>query len=668
MVEPREEAPRDPGGAVQDGRLDSWKEIAVHFGRDVSTVRRWERSEGLPVHRHQHQKRGSVFAYRAELDVWWENGHARVESDEKSLGSRVWRLWIPASAALVLIAGLWFGLSDRQARSPQQEWKVRPLTSYPGGERFPSFSPAGSQVAFAYRKESRNDFDIYVKDARSPTLLPLTESPHSDVAPAWSPDGRLIAFFRRFKREGRSRSSSEAPLPPAAIFTISPLGGPERLLLELHAPFRPRSRPPFLQLSWSPDGKLLVFQDRHARRSPFSIYVLSIESGETRKLTSPPAKWRGDGTGAFSPDGNTVAFVRQNNRGQGDLYLTSMSGGEPRRLTFDESMLLGLAWKPNGREIVFSSLAGGALLLWQVSVSGGTPQRLPLSTGFDDFPAISASGTELAFGRRRRDKNIWRVQRGNGKEINPVSRLIVSTRIDNMPRFSPDGKRIAFFSNRSGRFQLWICNQDGSNPVQLTFVKPYAGGIPSWSPDGKHITFQAGDEENWDIYVISQQGGRPRRLTSHPAYERLASWSCDGSWIYFASDRTGSYQVWKIPQAGGSAVQVTREGGYRAVESPAADFVYYSKHRNIHGVWKVPVAGGKEVPVLEELESTWTVVGSGLGFYAARGVRGSEKKWSIEFFDLETGQRNTLQELSRRPNLLAPPAFSPDGSTILFVQ
>ena len=263
MLEPRERAGRRPGGSVGDDLLDSWKEIAAYFRRDVSTVRRWEENEGLAVYRHRHRKRSSVYAYRGELAAWWENGHARLEASGPfppgSSVARTWRVYIPASAALVLTALFWLGPFDRQATPPYQEWRITPLTSFPGREKYPSFSPDGSQVAFSDRK--RSDFDIYVKDVYSNTYLTLTDSPDSDVSPTWSRDGRLIAFYRRFRGDGRPHSISEARRAGGAIYTILPLGGPERLLLELQGLLSHLESVP-LQLSWSPDGSVLAFIDR----------------------------------------------------------------------------------------------------------------------------------------------------------------------------------------------------------------------------------------------------------------------------------------------------------------------------------------------------------------------------------------------------------------------
>jgi TolB protein len=87
------------------------------------------------------------------------------------------------------------------------------------------------------------------------------------------------------------------------------------------------------------------------------------------------------------------------------------------------------------------------------------------------------------------------------------------------PQFSPDGKRIVFASQRSGAWEIWVCNSDGSGPVQLTFFQGPNVTTPRWSPDGGQIAFDsdAGAEQEFDIWVIDANGGKPVRMTTHPA-------------------------------------------------------------------------------------------------------------------------------------------------------
>src|SRR5262249_33989132 len=138
------------------------------------------------------------------------------------------------------------------------------------------------------------------------------------------------------------------------------------------------------------------------------------------------------------------------------------------------------------------------------------------------------------------------------------------------------------------------------NPLQLLDRGAYLTGTPRWSPDGRWIAFDSrsndwGREGNADIYLISAEGGQPRRLTTEPSEDVAPSWSRDGKWIYFGSTRSGSMQIWKVPVEGGqAAVQVTRQGGFEGFESKDGKLFYYAKGRNLPGIWQVAVGGGEE--------------------------------------------------------------------------
>lgn len=174
------------------------------------------------------------------------------------------------------------------------------------------------------------------------------------------------------------------------------------------------------------------------------------------------------------------------------------------------------------------------------------------------------------------------------------------------PQFSPDGKHIAFMSTRSGNWQIWVSNIDGSQPRQVSFTD--SAGTPRWSPDGRSIAFDAPfDSSTWifEVRVDGQDQAEPIVQGLVPSFSR------DGKWIYFASDRTGDWQVWKIPslrghEIRGSGVEVTFKGGFAALESTDG-YLYYSKSRYPDPeICRVPVQGGEEFCGLSHLRPrTW---------------------------------------------------------------
>ena len=473
----------------------------------------------------------------------------------RSRTHRAWGIGLAAAVLVGLLVWRWAGSGTQESRvTVEAPLRTMPLTSLPGQERAPALSPDGNQVAFFWEGETGNE-DIYVKLVDAGTPLRLTTSPVSDRNPAWSPEGRQIAFIRFSQHE-------------SGIFIIPALGGPERRIAAVN--WESRWDLYGAGLSWSPDGKFLVVSDRTAPQDPASLFVLSVDRSAKRKLTSPPAESIGDLAPAISPDGQTVAFLRVKSGGVSDIYLVAFAGGEPRRLTFDQAWLERVAWAPDGRELVFSS--GGALssgTLWRVSTSGGQPEPLPIGGDNATSPTISSRANRLAYVHRSMDANIWRLDiRKSARPVTSPTKLIASTRYEGGPNFSPDGSRIAFHSDRSGNFEIWVCDAAGLQPLQLTFLRTSNTGTPRWSPDGRRIAFDARPgEDAADIYVIDADGGAPRRVTTEPSDDVVPSWSNDGRWIYFASKRTGRWEVWKAPADGGQPVQVTKHGGFAAFES-----------------------------------------------------------------------------------------------------
>jgi Tol biopolymer transport system component len=244
-------------------------------------------------------------------------------------------------------------------------------------------------------------------------------------------------------------------------------------------------------------------------------------------------------------------------------------------------------------------------------------------------------------------------------------RLIGSTRVDEGPQLSPDGKKIAFSSNRTGSYEIWICDSDGSNAQQLTSLAGYSG-CPSWSPDGERIAF-CSIQEQWGIFVISANGGKPKRLITSPATDSYPSWSRDGKWIYFGSDRSGENQVWKVPSGGGEAVRVTRKGGFGAVESPDGQWLYYTKTLGATDrLWKVPREGGEETQVLESVyEMAFAIVKEGIYFIPKPD---SADRYSIQFFNFATKRVRSITTVERPVYIGLSLSVSPDGRWILYSQ
>ena len=246
-----------------------------------------------------------------------------------------------------------------------------------------------------------------------------------------------------------------------------------------------------------------------------------------------------------------------------------------------------------------------------------------------------------------------------------IKLLLASTRNDDSPQFSPNGKRIAFASGRSGHSEIWVCDNDGLNAMQLTSFNGPDITTPRWSADGTRIAFDSNAAGGFDIWVIGANGGKPQQMTTDPANDGNPSWSQDGRWIYFDSTRTGQQQVWKISSYGGEAGQVTKDGGWAPLESADGKFLYYTKGLSDTNLWKEPVEGGQASKVLDGLSAyiNLAIVDSGVYFIPMRNAPG---RASIQFLSFATNNISNIATFERP--LGDGLAVSPDGKWILYTQ
>ncbi len=571
--------------------------------------------------------------------------------------------WLAAAGLSVLALWAFWGFRAQTDSLPPEARMLNPvpLTSYPGEEVHPSFSPDGSQVAFAWNQESGGQFDIYVKLIGPGEPLQLTRGPDDDLSPVWSPDGRWIAYVRT----PHSGSSLLRASRWGRVYVVPALGGVERELGEIRLiEFDPG---PFM--CWSSDGTALIVTDRPSET--FGLFAIDLQSGNRRRLTSSPTF---DVSPAISPDGRTLAFARGVG-GSVEIHALPISqalepAGQPRQVSFQRRLAVpSLAWTPDGREIVFSAGAySGRRTLWRIPVSGRSEAApIVLPTRGAAAPTLARGAARLAYMEESWDSNIWRLNLSPLGELDgSPAELISSTRLEKQPQFSPDGNRIAFGSSRSGNEEIWVCDSDGSNPVQLTSFRGLQVGSPRWSPDGERIVFDAVLSDSLEIYLISSDGGAPTRLTSDSHRDISPSWSHDGRWLYFASDRGGTPQIWKMPtnaaSPSASAVQITQNGGnFAPFESKDGEFVYYLRGGDL---WRVPRDGGEEVRVLEGVKGGggYALTGQGIYFLSPASAAGAT---DLRFRLFGGDETRLISSFQGPVNHLTS---SPDGRRILYLQ
>ena len=555
------------------------------------------------------------------------------------------RPWLVSISAVVLAAAaVWY---LRQAPLPPPPDPI-PLTTDAGREFDATFSPDGNSVAYSWNGDAKNNYDIYVRVIGTNSALRVTTDPDEDVNPAWSPDGRTIAFVRR------------SPGAASSVVLVPPLGGHERRVARIGG---------LGSLCWSPDSKWLFVEDRSDAQSPELLYALSVETGERITLTNPPAESRGDRDPAISPDGRTLAFVRTLASGQGDLYVAPLQGftalGKPMRVTRTGQITSRPVWLSSGKElVVVGGVMGNSVLARVAAKEGAGPVRMGYAGELTEAPALSPDGHRLAYTRQIKDSNIWRVRLPEqpGRIARP-EQFISSTRQDFNPRYSPDGKRVAFSSNRSGSFEIWVADSEGMGAIPVTSFGGARVGSPRWSPDSERIIFDCNALGEPRIYMVSASGGQPR-LIENTGDAAVPSWSYDGKWIYFGSKRTGRNEVWRIPADGGTPVQVTRYGGYTAYETPDGKSLCYTRNDGPTELKMISLADPKDETALIDLEAQRAFEVAHDGFWYISSPENNRRY--LRFRKFAGGTTRTVAEIEKPVSWGL--TVSPDGRSVLYSQ
>jgi Tol biopolymer transport system component len=535
--------------------------------------------------------------------------------------------WVLVSVAAAMLCGaaLWYVRPSRPATAAQAEQKLIPLFTERGDKSMPALSWDGAKIAYVWRPDGEEAGVFTRMAAAGSTPVRLTDRPGSS---AWSADGRYLAFLPGMG-------------PLNSLFILRATGSQQRKLTDIAVWTYPASR----SMTWTPDGKWILVPDKPSTTGPYELTAVSVETGEKRRITNPPADVFGDNFPRISPDGRSLAFMRISAFSVVDVYTQPLEVAAdrvatPKRLTNVGWAMSSLLWSGNSHEVLVTALRGGNRL-WRVSVDRrGPPRMVPSVPTVGNFVGASATGDRLAWVQASPDFDIYRQDLPEpGKKAPPSVRLIASTRQEMNARVSPDGTKIVFPSDRTGSWEIWLAASDGGHPVPLTSFGGPENGSPSWSPDGSKIAFDTRVRGNGDIYLVSAAGGKPRPLTNGPGDNLSPFWSRDGRWIYFVSNRLGQEQLWKMSIAGGPAVQLTHSGAVGGQESMDGNFVFYAKDYNRPTtLWRVPSAGGEEMKVLDELCQAKTYDVTDQGIYYLHRPSNRDRRRGLMFYSFAMKQ------------------------------
>lgn len=547
---------------VTEDRLNSWKAIAAYVKRDVTTVQRWEKREGMPVHRHLHDKRGSVYAYRGELDAWLKDRSPQLAA-EPPRRSVPW-LAAAAVALLLLLAGAWWLLRTERSASEQLFGaRAIPLTDFEGQEQAAAISRDGRFVAFLSDRDGR--VDVWVTQVGTGEFRNLTQGKTPELlnpevrSTAFTPDGSLVTFWTRVPQ----------PAPGAAavnVWAVPTIGGPVR-------PYRNAA----VEIDWSSDAARTVF---HTTEPGDPTFLLDSPAAAPRQIHVaargvhchfplwspddaylyftqgfPPDEmdlWRmkSDGSGlerltfhdsrvvfpAFL-DRRTLLYLATTEDGAGPwLHALDVESRASRRISFGVEQYTSLAASADGRRLV-ATVENARTSLWRVPITDGVvdesaASRIEVRTVGASAPR-AGPGFLLYVSPKGTGYGIWKLALGTATELWSAA----DARPLGGAAISPDGKQIAFAEeSRQGR-RLYVMSSDGSGVRAITASLDLRGS-PAWSPDGLSLTIAAAvNGRDRRLFRVPLDGKTPVRMFD--GHARNPAWSTDGKLLVYGDADVG---------------------------------------------------------------------------------------------------------------------------------
>jgi Tol biopolymer transport system component len=564
----------------QEDRLDSWKKIASYLKRDVSTVQRWERREAMPVHRHQHDKLGSVFGFRSELDAWWESRRTRLTlegADEnerpaqtaddasRTTGRRVYStnlVRLALAAGILLIGGTlaWFAVEMGYFwRSPLANAKFTRLLDFAGTEQAAAISRDGKFVAFLGDRDGQ--IDAWVSEVGSGNYHNLTHGAlHELVNPSirtlgFSADSSLVSIWTR-------RPDGSQP-GDVNILAAPTDGGPLRPYLREAAEF-----------DWSRDGKRLVYHTTAPGDPLFLREPGNLGERADRRIYVAP-------TGVhchfpvWSPDDAFIYFVRGVPPDDWDIWRIQPSGAALERITVHNSRVTYPVML-NRRTLVYlaTDADGSGPWMYAMDVERRLPHRI--SSGLESYTSLAASADSerLVATIAHPRTSVWRISLTDDRTAVTAAHgpsLISANGVT--PRLGPDF--LLYVSWRGERQGIWSLTHGITREIWSSAHSRIVGG-PAIAPDGRHVAFSVEHSGKTLLYMMDNDGSRVRVLADTLELRGSPGWAPDGQSVVSAVVRDGEPRLTRIFLNDDSPLPLVAEYSIDPVWSPDGRFLVYS--------------------------------------------------------------------------------------------
>jgi Tol biopolymer transport system component len=566
----------------QDDRLDSWKKIASYLKRDVRTVQRWERREAMPVHRHLHDKLGSVFAFRSELDAWWASRRTRLaheganESERSADISQTGEdashetaprvhstrlVWLGAAAAVVLLASAlaWFATETGYFwRSPLANAKfTRPL-DFPGTKQAAAISRDAKFVAFLADRDGQ--IDAWLSEVGSGTFRNLTNGALSElivVNPSlrvlgFSADSSLVSIWTR-KADGSQTGDVNVLAVPTA-------GGPLRPYLREVGEF-----------DWSRDGKRLVY---HTTAPGDPLFVRESGKVGERKIYVAPAGVHCHFP-LWSPDDAFVYFVRGVPPDDWDIWRIQPSGTGLERITIHNSRVTYPVMLDRRTLVYLATDADGSgPWMYATDVERRRPHRI--SSGLEGYSSLAASadGARLVATIANPHTSVWRTSLTEDRPAATPTKdpsLVLTNGV--APRLGPDF--LLYVSWRDERQGIWSLRHGVTREIWSSAHSRIVGE-PAIAPDGRRIAFSVENSGRTRLYIMDNNGSQVRVLSDSLQLRGSPAWARDGQSLVSAVVRDGEPRLTRIFLNGDSPLPMVPEYSIDPVWSPDGRFLVYS--------------------------------------------------------------------------------------------